>query len=46
MVTPADVDLQRLAELAGMPVKEVRTDRAANVVEHRALFARVAEQLA
>ena len=45
IVTPAGVDLQRLAELAGMPVKEVRTDRAANVAEHRALFARVAEQL-
>jgi 2-succinyl-5-enolpyruvyl-6-hydroxy-3-cyclohexene-1-carboxylate synthase len=46
IVTPAGVDIQRMAELADMPVKEVRTDRAENVAQHRALFARVAEQLA
>jgi hypothetical protein len=28
-----------------MPLVEVRTDRAANVTQHRALYARVAEQL-
>jgi 2-succinyl-5-enolpyruvyl-6-hydroxy-3-cyclohexene-1-carboxylate synthase len=45
IVTPSGVDLQKVAALAEMPVTEVRTDRAANVAEHRALFARVAEQL-
>src|SRR5206468_3411173 len=46
IVTPAGVDPQRLAELADMPITVVQTDRAENVAEHRALFARVAEQLA
>jgi 2-succinyl-5-enolpyruvyl-6-hydroxy-3-cyclohexene-1-carboxylate synthase len=46
ILTPAGVDLQRVAALAEMPVIEVRTDRAENVTQHRALFARVAEQLA
>jgi 2-succinyl-5-enolpyruvyl-6-hydroxy-3-cyclohexene-1-carboxylate synthase len=59
ILTPTDVDLERLAALAGMPYRlatdaddvagegliEVRTDRAANVAEHRALFARVAQQI-
>ena len=45
IVTPAGVDLQRLADLAEIPVTEIRTDRAENVSQHRALFARVAEQL-
>ena len=45
IVTPSGVDLQRVAALAEMPLVEVRTDRAANVAQHRALFARVAEQL-
>ena len=45
IVTPSGVDLQKLAELADMPLTEVRTDRAENVAQHRALFARVAEQL-
>jgi 2-succinyl-5-enolpyruvyl-6-hydroxy-3-cyclohexene-1-carboxylate synthase len=59
ILTPTDVDLERLAALADMPYRlatdagdvggegliEVRTDRAANVAEHRALFARVAQQI-
>jgi 2-succinyl-5-enolpyruvyl-6-hydroxy-3-cyclohexene-1-carboxylate synthase len=45
IVTPSGVDLERVAALAGMPLIEVRTDRAQNVAQHRALFARVAEQL-
>src|SRR4051794_3244873 len=63
IATPSDMDLERLAALAGMPhtpaatadevraaaklpgLVEVRTDRAENVKMHRALFARVAEQL-
>jgi 2-succinyl-5-enolpyruvyl-6-hydroxy-3-cyclohexene-1-carboxylate synthase len=60
ILTPSDVDLERLAHLAGMPYRlaadagdigadpgltEVRTDRAENVREHRALYARVAERL-
>jgi 2-succinyl-5-enolpyruvyl-6-hydroxy-3-cyclohexene-1-carboxylate synthase len=56
IVTPSGVDLERVAALADMPYAneigagpgliEVRTDRAENVAQHRALFARVAEQLA
>ena len=46
IVTPSGVDLQKLAALTEMPLTEVRTDRAENVAQHRALFARVAEQLA
>jgi 2-succinyl-5-enolpyruvyl-6-hydroxy-3-cyclohexene-1-carboxylate synthase len=56
IVTPAGVDLERVAALADMPYAEdvgaggglieVRTDRADNVAQHRALFARVAERLA
>jgi 2-succinyl-5-enolpyruvyl-6-hydroxy-3-cyclohexene-1-carboxylate synthase len=63
IATPAGVDLERVAALAGMRhtvastadevreaaglpgLVEVRTDRAENVRLHRALFARVAEQL-
>jgi 2-succinyl-5-enolpyruvyl-6-hydroxy-3-cyclohexene-1-carboxylate synthase len=60
ILTPTDVDMERLAELAGLEYRraasaaevevrpglvEVRTDREANVRLHRALFARVAEQL-
>ncbi len=60
ILTPADVDLERVAALAGMPYRlaasaddvnsdagliEVRTDRAQNVAEHRALFARVTQRL-
>ena len=61
VVTPAGVDLERVAALAEMPYRlapsaadlggagpgliEVRTDRDDNVAQHRALFARVAEQL-
>jgi 2-succinyl-5-enolpyruvyl-6-hydroxy-3-cyclohexene-1-carboxylate synthase len=45
IVTPSGVDLERVAALAHMPLIEVRTDRAENVAQHRALFARVAEQL-
>jgi 2-succinyl-5-enolpyruvyl-6-hydroxy-3-cyclohexene-1-carboxylate synthase len=45
IVTPSGIDLERVAALADMPIVEVRTDRAENVVQHRALFARVAEQL-
>src|SRR5204862_3492120 len=45
IVTPAGVDLERVAALADMPIEEVRTDRAENVAQHRALLARVAEQL-
>jgi 2-succinyl-5-enolpyruvyl-6-hydroxy-3-cyclohexene-1-carboxylate synthase len=63
IATPVDLDLARVAELAGMRhtlactaaevrhaarvpgLVEVRTDRAENVKLHRALFARVAEQL-
>ena len=47
IVSPAGIDFERLAALADMPgLMEVRTDRAENVAQHRALFARVAEQLA
>ena len=46
IVTPAGIDLEKVAALAEMPLIDVRTDRAANVAQHRALFARVAEQLA
>jgi 2-succinyl-5-enolpyruvyl-6-hydroxy-3-cyclohexene-1-carboxylate synthase len=46
IVTPSGVDLHKVAALADMPLTEVRTDRAENVAQHRALFARVAEQLA
>jgi 2-succinyl-5-enolpyruvyl-6-hydroxy-3-cyclohexene-1-carboxylate synthase len=55
IATPSGVDLERVAALAEMPYAnevtgapgliEVRTDRASNVAQHRALFARVAEQL-
>jgi 2-succinyl-5-enolpyruvyl-6-hydroxy-3-cyclohexene-1-carboxylate synthase len=63
IATPAGVDLERVAALAGLRhtlassaeevraaaklpgLVEVRTDRAENVAQHRALFARVAEQL-
>jgi 2-succinyl-5-enolpyruvyl-6-hydroxy-3-cyclohexene-1-carboxylate synthase len=60
ILTPAGVDLEQVAALAGLPYRlaasaddvtagqgliEVRTDRAENVAGHRALFARVAEQL-
>jgi 2-succinyl-5-enolpyruvyl-6-hydroxy-3-cyclohexene-1-carboxylate synthase len=60
IVTPAGVDLERVAAMADMPYRlassageigaepgltEVRTERAANVAEHRALYARVAERL-
>jgi 2-succinyl-5-enolpyruvyl-6-hydroxy-3-cyclohexene-1-carboxylate synthase len=63
IVTPAGVDLERVAALAGLRhtlassadevrdaarlpgLIEVRTDREENVRLHRALFARVAEQL-
>jgi 2-succinyl-5-enolpyruvyl-6-hydroxy-3-cyclohexene-1-carboxylate synthase len=63
IVTPAGVDIERVAALAGMRhtlaatadevkaaaklpgIVEMRTDRAENVRLHRALFARVAEQL-
>jgi 2-succinyl-5-enolpyruvyl-6-hydroxy-3-cyclohexene-1-carboxylate synthase len=63
IATPAGVDLERVAALAGLEhtlastadevraaakrpgLVEVRTDRTDNVAQHRALFARVAEQL-
>jgi 2-succinyl-5-enolpyruvyl-6-hydroxy-3-cyclohexene-1-carboxylate synthase len=59
IVTPAGVELERVAALADIPYRlasaaddvggtgliELRTDRAENVAQHRALFARVAEQL-
>ncbi len=63
IVTPAGVDIERVAALAGVRhtlaatadevkaaaklpgIVEMRTDRAENVRLHRALFARVAEQL-
>jgi 2-succinyl-5-enolpyruvyl-6-hydroxy-3-cyclohexene-1-carboxylate synthase len=63
IVTPAGVDLERMAALADLPytlaasaddvrdaarlpgLVEIRTDREENVKLHRALFARVAEQL-
>jgi 2-succinyl-5-enolpyruvyl-6-hydroxy-3-cyclohexene-1-carboxylate synthase len=60
ILTPAGVELGRMAALADMPYRlanspgaigadpgltEIRTDRAANVAEHRALYARVAERL-
>ena len=64
ILTPTDVELERVAALAGLRhvrvstadevaaevaagpgLIELRTDRAANVEQHRGLFARVAEQL-
>jgi 2-succinyl-5-enolpyruvyl-6-hydroxy-3-cyclohexene-1-carboxylate synthase len=45
VVTASGVDLQRVAALSEIPLVEVRTDRSENVAQHRALFARVAEQL-
>jgi 2-succinyl-5-enolpyruvyl-6-hydroxy-3-cyclohexene-1-carboxylate synthase len=60
IVTPAGVDLERVAAMADMPYRlassahevgaepgltEIRADRAGNVAEHRALYARVTEQL-
>ncbi len=56
ILTPSGVDLEQVAALAGLEHRlgdigagpgliEVRTDRADNVTGHRALFARVAEQL-
>ena len=47
ILTNAGVDLEQVAALApGLDVSVIRTDRAANVEQHRGLFARVAEQLA
>jgi 2-succinyl-5-enolpyruvyl-6-hydroxy-3-cyclohexene-1-carboxylate synthase len=61
ILTPAGVELERVAAVAGLDYRlvssaaelgaiepgliELRTDRAENVAQHRALFARVAEQL-
>jgi 2-succinyl-5-enolpyruvyl-6-hydroxy-3-cyclohexene-1-carboxylate synthase len=42
IATPADLDVQAVAALAGMEITEVRTDRAASVRLHRELAERVA----
>ncbi len=45
IATPADVDLEDVAALAGIPIQVVKTDRATNVRLHRETVERVAAAL-